>query len=84
MTLTFTILLLHTNDLTALQANTFLGLESLEELHLQFNELLNIETIETRAFAGLDSLNCIMILDEGGLCGTLHATGELPQSATCW
>jgi hypothetical protein len=79
-----TILLLHTNDLTALQANTFLGLESLEELHLQFNELLNIETIETGAFAGLDSLNCIMILDEGGLCGTLHATGELPQSATCW
>jgi len=77
-------LLLHTNDLTALQANTFLGLENLKELHLQFNYLLNIETIETGAFAGLDSLETIMFLEGGPICGTLHATGELPQSANCW
>ena len=52
---------------------------------MQFNELLNIETIETGAFAGLDSLDYVMFLESGGtICGTLHATGELPQSATCW
>ena len=79
------ILTLAFNDLTILQANTFLGLENLKELELQGNWRLTIETIETGAFAGLDSLESIMFLETGGIiCGTLHATGELPQSVTCW
>ena len=80
-----TTLRLHMNDLTALQTNTFLGLENLKELELQGNERLTIETIETGAFAGLDSLDHVMFLESGGtICGTLHATGELPQSVNCW
>ena len=79
-----TMLRLHMNDLWGLQTNTFLGLENLNELHLQGNNFWNPEFIQTGAFAGLDSLEIIMFLEGGTICGTLHATGELPQSVTCW
>ena len=73
------------NDQWCLQTNTFLGLENLNELHLQGNNFWNPEFIQTGAFAGLDSLESIMFLESGGIiCGTLHATGELPQSVACW
>ena len=80
-----TMLRLHMNDLWGLQTNAFLGLENLKELHLQGNNFWNIEFIQDGAFAGLDSLDYVMFLESGGaLCGTLHATGKLPQSVACW
>lgn len=75
------ILLLQSNDLHGLQANTFIGLENLNELHLGGN-YLSMETIEPGAFAGLDNLEGILFLDE--MCDSLRATDELPPSATCW
>ena len=75
------ILLLQSNDLTVLQADTFIGLENLNEVHLGDN-YLSLETIEPGAFAGLDNLEGILFLDE--MCDSLRATDELPPSATCW
>ena len=43
-----------------------------------------IETIQPGKRPGLDSLESIVFLEGGTLCGTLHATGKLPQSVTCW
>ena len=72
------------NDLWGLQTNTFLGLENLKELHLQGNNFGIPRLSRPGRLLGWIVSRVLCSLKGGTICGTLHATGKLPQSVTCW